>query len=227
MLLTLAKNDFSVAVSRLDACWPAAWLGSWCTAADWALFDDIYAFLQVDYYSALGNFSAWSILSYMAFRRSMLFQIIWTYLARHVALWFSTDSLILGGRYVRCVVPVFAVFMVFVHSCCAAFKQKFFSQRHFDLGAYRWLVRYIYIPLGGSRDRGHVRRMLNSMIPFAFILVWHGSSKNFVVWAALNWFGVFVEKLASDLYELELVRKFEVTSVFVVLPSTEAPCLCG
>jgi len=71
--------------------------------------------------------------------------------------------------------------------------------RYFDKGLHKWLVRYIFIPLGGSiKDQAMWRNLLTSMLVFGFVYLWHGLRNDHLVWATLNWFGVFIEKIAED-----------------------------
>lgn len=66
----------------------------------------------------------------------------------------------------------------------------------------RWLKSYLYIPLGGNRSimgrkvkdkiaAGNV----NSFITMLLGGLWHGASWNFVIWGALNGFGMIVYKI--------------------------------
>ncbi|KAJ8250500.1 hypothetical protein COCON_G00224220 [Conger conger] len=64
--------------------------------------------------------------------------------------------------------------------------------RHFDVGLYHWLVRYIYIPAGGSHH-GPLRKMLSMALTFSFISYWHGGHDYLRNWALMNWLGVMVE----------------------------------
>ncbi|XP_067901198.1 protein-cysteine N-palmitoyltransferase HHAT isoform X2 [Heterodontus francisci] len=66
--------------------------------------------------------------------------------------------------------------------------------REFDVGLHRWLVRYIYIPLGGSRH-GVLRIMFSSAMAFSFVCYWHGGHNFMLNWAALNWAGVMIENI--------------------------------
>ena len=61
--------------------------------------------------------------------------------------------------------------------------------RHWHMSLYRWLVDYVFIPLGGSRgSSAFVAR--NVMIVMLVSGVWHGAGLNFVVWGA--WHGVLL-----------------------------------
>ncbi len=53
--------------------------------------------------------------------------------------------------------------------------------QHWHMSLYRWLVDYVYIPLGGSRV-APPRVYLNVMITMFLSGLWHGAGLNFVVW---------------------------------------------
>ena len=78
--------------------------------------------------------------------------------------------------------------------------QEFWRRWHMSLS--RWLKSYLYIPLGGNRSimgkkvkdkiaAGNV----NSFITMLLGGLWHGASWNFVLWGALNGFGMIVYKI--------------------------------
>ena len=73
-------------------------------------------------------------------------------------------------------------------------------------------MRYIFVPLGGY---GHswVRGTITSMLVFAFVYVWHGLRNDHLAWATLNWFGVFVEKIADEVYKKKSIQKIEVITL--------------
>ncbi|KAM4606977.1 protein-cysteine N-palmitoyltransferase HHAT [Polymixia lowei] len=64
--------------------------------------------------------------------------------------------------------------------------------RHFDEGLYRWLIRYIYVPLGGSHH-GPVYKVLSTGLAFGFVCLWHGGHDYLQYWALMNWAGVLME----------------------------------
>ncbi|XP_066538109.1 protein-cysteine N-palmitoyltransferase HHAT isoform X2 [Hoplias malabaricus] len=64
--------------------------------------------------------------------------------------------------------------------------------RYFDVGLYRWLIRYLYVPLGGSH-RGLFQKLLSTAVAFSFVCFWHGCHDYLQCWALLNWAGVLVE----------------------------------
>lgn len=53
---------------------------------------------------------------------------------------------------------------------------------------YRWLLRYIYIPLGGSRfgsPREAARSVLTYLVVFTFVALWHDIKLNLLIWGWL------------------------------------------
>ncbi|XP_051501730.1 protein-cysteine N-palmitoyltransferase HHAT [Myxocyprinus asiaticus] len=71
--------------------------------------------------------------------------------------------------------------------------------RHFDVGLYKWLIRYIYVPLGGSRH-GVFRKLVSIALAFVFVCFWHGCHDYLQCWALLNWVGVSVENALALLF---------------------------
>uniref|UniRef100_A0A5G2Q9V7 Hedgehog acyltransferase n=1 Tax=Sus scrofa TaxID=9823 RepID=A0A5G2Q9V7_PIG len=66
------------------------------------------------------------------------------------------------------------------------------SNRYFDVGLHDFLVRYVYIPVGGSQH-GLLGTLFSTAVTFAFVSYWHGGNDYLWCWAALNWLGVTVE----------------------------------
>jgi alginate O-acetyltransferase complex protein AlgI len=61
--------------------------------------------------------------------------------------------------------------------------------RHWHISLYKWLVDYVFIPLGGSRvSGGKVYR--NILLVMLVSGVWHGAGVNYVVWGL--WHGVML-----------------------------------
>lgn len=61
--------------------------------------------------------------------------------------------------------------------------------RHWHMSLYKWLVDYVFIPLGGSRGTtAFVCR--NVFIVMLVSGIWHGAGLNFVVWGA--WHGILL-----------------------------------
>ncbi|KAE8280837.1 Protein-cysteine N-palmitoyltransferase HHAT [Larimichthys crocea] len=79
--------------------------------------------------------------------------------------------------------------------------------RHFDEGLYRWLIRYIYVPLGGSRH-GLLYKMFSTGLAFGFVCLWHGGHDYLQYWALMNWAGVLVENGLKSVFNSSLVHSF-------------------
>ncbi len=84
---------------------------------------------------------------------------------------------------------------------------EFWERWHITLT--RFFTRYIYIPLGGSRN-GLVRTYLNVMIIFLISGIWHGAGMNFILWGLIH--GVLMVGTRSWLaikkkYNLQLKQK--------------------
>ena len=64
---------------------------------------------------------------------------------------------------------------------------EFWRRWHISLN--RWLIDYLYIPLGGSRCRKS-RKNFNTMVTFGLSGLWHGADWGYIVWGLLN--GVYI-----------------------------------
>lgn len=61
--------------------------------------------------------------------------------------------------------------------------------RHWHISLYRWLVDYVFIPLGGSRG-SPMSAYRNILVVMLVSGVWHGAGLNFVAWGA--WHGLLL-----------------------------------
>lgn len=59
----------------------------------------------------------------------------------------------------------------------------FWKRWHITLN--RFLMRYVYIPLGGNR-KGKNRMLLNLMLVFFISGLWHGAGWNYIVWGVMH-----------------------------------------
>jgi D-alanyl-lipoteichoic acid acyltransferase DltB (MBOAT superfamily) len=67
----------------------------------------------------------------------------------------------------------------------------------------KWLLRYLYIPLGGASIRGPwgvVRSVANYLVVFTFVALWHDISLNLLVWGWLIVFFFLPEIIATKLF---------------------------
>lgn len=74
--------------------------------------------------------------------------------------------------------------------------REFYRRWHMTLG--RWFAKYVYIPLGGSRN-GMKKTLRNLFVVWVLTALWHGVSVNFVLWGMLLCFVIMVEKVITDI----------------------------
>ena len=75
---------------------------------------------------------------------------------------------------------------------------EFWQRWHMSLS--RFLRKYIYIPLGGSR-RGKARTMVNVIIVFLISGIWHGAAWTFILWGVLHGMANVLCRLIENLWE--------------------------
>lgn len=73
--------------------------------------------------------------------------------------------------------------------------QVFWRRWHMTLG--RFLMNYIYIPLGGNR-RGKLRTYRNLMITFLIGGFWHGAGWTFIFWGFLHGAALIVHRIWKE-----------------------------
>ena len=64
--------------------------------------------------------------------------------------------------------------------------------KYFDVGLYKFMKKYIFIPFGGSRS-GFVRMAFSSGVCFTFIYVWHGGMESLFYWCLGNYIVCLIE----------------------------------
>lgn len=74
--------------------------------------------------------------------------------------------------------------------------REFYRRWHMTLG--RWFAKYVYIPLGGSRN-GMKKTLRNLFVVWVLTALWHGVSINFVLWGMLLCFVIMIEKVIADI----------------------------
>lgn len=75
---------------------------------------------------------------------------------------------------------------------------EFWERWHMTLT--RFLTRYIYIPLGGSR-KGLSRTCINTMIVFMISGLWHGANWTFVLWGTFHGCFKVLERLTQKWFD--------------------------
>lgn len=69
--------------------------------------------------------------------------------------------------------------------------REFYRRWHMSLK--NWFQKYVYIPLGGSRN-GKQRTVLNLLAVWVLTALWHGGSLNFLLWGLSLWFLIILER---------------------------------
>ena len=67
----------------------------------------------------------------------------------------------------------------------------------------RWIIRYIYVPLGGSRSPGlwgKIRSIVNFLAVFTFVALWHDINLRLLMWGWLITLFVLPEIIATLLF---------------------------
>ena len=62
--------------------------------------------------------------------------------------------------------------------------KEFWKRWHISLSS--WLKDYIYIPLGGSRNKHHFMWIFNIFIVFFISGLWHGANWTYVIWGMMH-----------------------------------------
>lgn len=92
---------------------------------------------------------------------------------------------------------------------------EFWRRWHITLN--RFLTKYVYIPLGGSR-KGIFLTCMNTLIVFFISGLWHGAYYTYIIWGLLNGFVCILYRLISKKYDrIWFPLRWIMTFVFLVL----------
>lgn len=92
---------------------------------------------------------------------------------------------------------------------------EFWDRWHMSLS--RFLRKYIYFPLGGSR-KGKLRTLLNIMIVFLVSGIWHGAAWTYIVWGVLHGIARVLHYLFKNIWEkIPRLIRWGMTFLFVNL----------
>ena len=80
----------------------------------------------------------------------------------------------------------------FDHPYISGSMAEFWRRWHMTLG--RWVKKYLYFPLGGSRC-SFAKTIRNTFVVWAFTGLWHGASWNFVLWGLIFFVLLTIERL--------------------------------
>ncbi|CAK1602132.1 unnamed protein product [Parnassius mnemosyne] len=105
--------------------------------------------------------------------------------------------------------------------------------RHFDVGLYRFLVKYIYKPgltivstLTKLPKIAH--RLIASLATFVFIFMWHGTVWHIFIWSILNYLGIILEHVGKELsrhrmyewFKINILKTDKIEAYFIALLCT-------
>lgn len=91
--------------------------------------------------------------------------------------------------------------------------RDFWKRWHISLT--KFLTKYIYIPLGGSR-KGLLFTCLNTMIVFLVSGIWHGANWTFIVWGLLHGLLSVVERL-TEKYTEKILKPIRWIVTFLIV----------
>ncbi|KAJ5976968.1 Membrane bound O-acyl transferase MBOAT [Penicillium viridicatum] len=103
---------------------------------------------------------------------------------RFSRLWALVDGLDAPENMVRCISNNYSIL-------------AFWRGWHRSLN--RWIVRYIYVPLGGNGDR-KVKTMVNVLVVFTFIALWHDINLRLLAWGWLTTLFILPEVIAMIIF---------------------------
>ena len=86
----------------------------------------------------------------------------------------------------------------FEHPYAARSMRDFWRRWHISLSS--WFRDYVYIPLGGSRE-GKARTYLNLLAVWVLTGLWHGASRNFVLWGLYFFVLLVIERFTRKYLE--------------------------
>jgi alginate O-acetyltransferase complex protein AlgI len=89
----------------------------------------------------------------------------------------------------------FRIMENFDYPLAAVTSENFWRRWHISLST--WFRDYLYFPLGGSR-KGPARQIMNTIIVFILVGLWHGASFNFVFFGFVCGLALILEKPVVD-----------------------------
>jgi len=70
--------------------------------------------------------------------------------------------------------------------------------RRWHMSLSKWILDYIYIPLGGSK-KGAIKMYFNLFIAFLLSGFWHGVGLHFAIWGVIHGVGIIINKFFTTL----------------------------
>lgn len=80
--------------------------------------------------------------------------------------------------------------------------------RRWHISLSDWFKTYVYFPLGGNK-KGKLRKYLNVLITMSISGLWHGLTKNFIIWGFIHTVGSIISGVLEDIiYKHPISQKF-------------------
>ncbi len=95
----------------------------------------------------------------------------------------------------------------FLNPYSAKSFKKFWHRWHITLS--KWMRDYIYIPLGGNKQKHYLLFSLSILITFLVSGFWHGVTFNFIIWGAAHTLLYIVEDFFSKQFSLDSLRLYK------------------
>lgn len=91
--------------------------------------------------------------------------------------------------------------------------------KRWNISLTRWLTKYIFIPLGGSR-RGKGRNYRNIIITFLVSGIWHGANYTYIFWGLIHGIAQCLEKFFGLNKQSEMrawIRVLRIVVTFIIV----------
>lgn len=119
----------------------------------------------------------------------------------------------------------FSININFMNPYSAKSLKDFWQRWHMTLS--KWMRDYIYISLGGNRQKKYLFFFFSILITFLISGFWHGVTLNFIIWGAIHGFLYISENLLSKLFSFNFSRfyslfinPFRTMFVFIIITFT-------
>ncbi|MDC7278825.1 MBOAT family protein [Butyrivibrio fibrisolvens] len=92
---------------------------------------------------------------------------------------------------------------MFGYSCTENFNYPYMTEsvskfwRRWHISLSEWFRDYIYIPMGGSRNKHHILVYFNLFVVWVLTGIWHGAAWNFIWWGMGYFILISFEKLTG------------------------------
>ncbi len=74
--------------------------------------------------------------------------------------------------------------------------REFWRKWHISLSS--WLTDYLYIPLGGSREKKKRKIYFNGFVTMTLGGLWHGAGLNFILWGVIHGFYLMITRIRQS-----------------------------